>query len=263
MYRLAFGNGPSNCSTFQSKDIPNTAIHVGDTFCPTMAHFHRRVHHTPSADVLNESWDWYAAWRDLRLEWKGRPEEGKIHGIAVDELFPNMENVGSLLSEMGNVDWWCDSAQIPRPQWLLAINPGNPSAIDYVLVEINKAYPGRVWWFVESYIGCYKGALEDFGSTNAEILLDRVVKAGLHDRAIYGINHSHYVPSGQSAHCDYYNVYGTDLEHRNQDILDRVTAFVGHVVQHGPPFGFGVWTPGYSSPLSRADIDALLTANGA
>lgn len=252
MYRLAWANGPIAPA---DKDIPNTVIHVADSLAGHCQHFHQRVSYPGMTD-----WDWYVRYRDAKAA-----DPNRVHGIGVDELHPNQLNLGDLVGRMVNVDYWCASVGVPPPQWVLAINPGNTEAVDYTLTQIDSTFPGRVWWFVEGYIGLYKTEAEDYGLANARILLGRVIRAGLHDRAIYGINLSHKLVSGEPPGPYYYNVYGNDpaLNQRNDDVYDRLATFVPEVVSVGQPFGFGVWTPSYSSPRTREDVDSLLTIVGA
>jgi hypothetical protein len=255
MFRLSWGNGPvSDLASWRAKSLPNTVIHDTDTFMPYpsggvagMEHFHLRVSHRPTSVAPDmDAWTWYTKWRDLWTQWKGTPEVARLHGLAVDEVLTNQENVPRLVDKITQVNWWCASAGVPRPDIVLAIIHGQQVALAYV---------------VETYLACYEGA--DFGLARARDMLGYMADLGVHGRTIYGFNASHYAPGGADPGCVYYNAYGTAPSAPNPGLAAVLATFAKDVVAKGLPFGFGIWTPGYTSAISRADLDSALAAVGA
>lgn len=262
MYRYAWGNGPVNCATYQQKDIPNTKIYAADTVCESMLAVHMRVNRSTQPEYPDQdAWTWYCKYRDAVLQWG----TSKVKGIAVDELRTNREDVPSLLARMVDVNYWCDTrpeGAIRRPDWVLALTSGNDLALDYILSRVNAAFPGKVWWFLETYIACYKANEGDYGLAAARKLIQAAVRNYVHSRSIYAFNHSHKVIDGQGATCDYFNAYGTPVTQSNPEITLRESAIASDAVSKGSPFGFGVWTPDYSSAVSREDIHTILSSVG-
>jgi hypothetical protein len=255
MYRLAWGNGPLDPNVNQ---VPNTIIYAAPQYVTGMPYLHVRVNHAaPSSGYPDEdAWTWFCRYRDQK---RAHPLE--VRGIAVDEVRTNQEQMPILLQKMADVWWWCDSIALQRPDWVIALCPGQPVALDYVIQRVTAGYGGRSYWLPECFVGTYK-ALDgeaDYGEGNAKALVDAMVRNGVHGRAIYCLNHSHY---GGAVPC-YYNAYGTSQATRNQTIYDINRRLVRYATAPGEPFGFAVWTSGYSSLLSRQDTNEHLSAVGA
>jgi hypothetical protein len=257
MHRFAWGQGPVP-EDYRAVDLPNTVCHVYDVFWPSMGAFHRRVQHPGQT-----SWTWYTLWKDLKNAWAGTPEYNKIKGLGIDEVIPNTTDLPALKTKMNQVWYWCDQTGLPKPDWVVAIAPGNPAAVDAIVSQLVALFGAKLWWAPQTYVGCYKHAQGelDYGIGQAKALVDRMrAHPGQHARSVYGINHAHQGPS-----CDYFNVYGSDpsLGQRKQEVYDRWGQLARHAADGAAPFGFFVWTPVYSSPLTRGDAAAVLASVGA